>query len=71
MPGKIIKKIRLELNYSQAAVAKHLGIKQSTYSKLESNEIKLTIPQCKKLSEFFGLNVYERFGDEFVVEKAS
>jgi transcriptional regulator with XRE-family HTH domain len=55
MYGEKIRMIRSLRNYSQEVVAEHLGIKQHTYSKYESNQIKVSDEQIKVLAKFFGV----------------
>ncbi len=53
MYGEKIKMIRELRNFSQDYVAESLGIKQNSYSKIETNQTKLTAETLQKLSEIF------------------
>lgn len=69
MPGTVLKKIRLQCNYSQAACAEALGISQVAYSKIENNETELKIRHCKILSILFKQNIYDLLDEDFEIHK--
>lgn len=48
-----IKEERLRLNYSQQALADHLGMDISNYSRLENGKIEITIGKLEAIAEFF------------------
>lgn len=50
MYGEKIKMIRELRNFSQEYVADQLGIKQNSYSKIETNQTKLTAEMLQKLA---------------------
>lgn len=49
--GDELRKLRNEICYSQEYMAKQLGITQSTYQRLESGEIKISVDRFIKISE--------------------
>lgn len=49
--GKDLRKQRDELCYSQEYMANQLGLTQSTYQRLESGEIKISLERWIKISE--------------------
>lgn len=69
MPGTILKKIRLQHNYTQEACAKVLGISQAAYHKIENNESELKLKHCKQLSAFYNVNIYDFFNENLVLKK--
>lgn len=52
-----IRIIRLSRGLNQEAVAQKLGITQNAYSKIESNQSKLSEENIKKLATIFGVSV--------------
>lgn len=48
-----IKEERLRLNYTQQAVADHLGMNISNYSRLENGKYEITIAKLEAIAEFF------------------
>lgn len=54
-----IKKRRVELGYSQEFVASKLGISQNIYSKVESNQIKLTAERFVIICEVLQIDAGE------------
>lgn len=55
-PNEYIKKIRIELGFSQRKVAEQLGITQQGYALIESGKRKLEIDTLIKLSQIFNIN---------------
>jgi transcriptional regulator with XRE-family HTH domain len=55
MLGKFIKKLRIQHNLSQSAVAHKLDISRPTYMQIEKEERDLTIPEAKKLADLFNI----------------
>lgn len=53
LTGIRIKEERLRLNYSQQALADHLGMDISNYSRLENGKIEITIAKLEAIAEFF------------------
>lgn len=51
-----IRLIRLSCGLNQEAVAKELGIKQNAYSKIETNQSKLSDSTIEKLATIFGVS---------------
>lgn len=68
MIGEKIKKFRESKNLSQEFVADYLGISQTAYSKIESNQTKLTADRISSLASLFDVPMYEFFhqGDSLV-----
>ncbi|MGQ0826996.1 MAG: helix-turn-helix domain-containing protein [Bacteroidota bacterium] len=59
MIGNKIKKIRELRNYTQEFVANRLGISQNAYSKIETNQTRVTTGRLKELSELLNVPDYE------------
>ncbi len=56
---KIIRKLRLERGFSQAAIAKKLGISRVSYIATEHGKRELTLAEAQKLAAIFGANLDE------------
>ena len=56
---KIIRKLRLERGFSQAAIAKQLGISRVSYIATEQGKRELTLAEAQKLAGIFGVNLEE------------
>jgi transcriptional regulator with XRE-family HTH domain len=56
--GEKIKKIRELRNYTQEYVARELEMSLANYSKIERDEIQLTIDRLEKIAVVFQLNSY-------------
>jgi transcriptional regulator with XRE-family HTH domain len=56
MYGTKIRLIRLSRGLNQEGVAKELGIKQNTYSKIETNQSKVSDAMVEKLATIFGVS---------------
>jgi len=61
--GKILKHIRLDHDYKQEFVAKHLNISQTHYSKHEKNKVVPTICTMIKLAELYNCTVDDIIND--------
>jgi len=57
MYGHKIRLIRIARGLSQEDVAKRLGIKQNTYSNIETNTQKESDEQLQKIAELFGVSI--------------
>lgn len=54
----ILKKLRIENNYTQEYLAEYLGYKgKSGYSMLENEKVKLTIDKAKLLSKLYEVDI--------------
>lgn len=56
--GNIIK-IRTNLNKKQAEVAQGIEIDYSTYSKIESGQIKLSVERLAQIASYFGMSIID------------
>lgn len=54
--GKILKKIRLELELTQEGMSKRLGMSQPYYSSIESNKKKISDKSFKKICSVLDVN---------------
>ncbi len=54
-----IRNIRLSKGYKQVEMAKMLGIKQSSYNKIENNNIALTIETIEKIAMIFEMSIVD------------
>lgn len=61
MESNIIRKIRESKGYSQEYIAFKLSINQSTYSKIENNQIKLDTIKLKQLANILDVEVEKLF----------
>jgi DNA-binding XRE family transcriptional regulator len=52
-----IKNKRIEKNYSQEAVAKHLKMNQATYSRLENGRCCINLEQLVKVLELYDIEL--------------
>ncbi len=55
----ILKKLRLQHNYTQEYVASVLDINQNSYCKLELGQTHLTLDRIKKLADLYNITVTE------------
>lgn len=62
--GKMIAKMRLELGYTQADIAKKLNISKSSYGYYERGERGIPLSHLTMLSNFFNINLDEFIKDE-------
>lgn len=67
MPGKIIRKYRESLGYTQEYMATHMGISQNAYSKIENNITQLTVEHLKQISAALGVAITDLLKDEFEI----
>ncbi len=56
-----IRKLRLQLGYSQHTVARALGISQNSYCKIELGYSKLTVNKLFNIAEVFKLPIQDFF----------
>jgi len=54
--GTKLRKLREERGYSQEYVANRIGISQSTYHKLEAEQIRLTVERAKGLADLYEID---------------
>jgi len=59
--GRIIKQIRLQRNYSQAWMAERLGISQRAFSKLENDEVTISVEKLQCIAELLETSVVNFF----------
>lgn len=52
-----IREERIKLNYSQLAVAEHLGMDISNYSRLENGKVEITLTKLESIAEFFKVSL--------------
>jgi transcriptional regulator with XRE-family HTH domain len=64
MSGEKIRIIRELRGYSQEFVANKLGIAQNTYSKIETEQSKLTVKMLNKISDVLGVSPTELLNNE-------
>ena len=57
--GNRIKKLREYNNYTQDWMASQLGISQRAYSKIENDEVAISIDKLLSISELLGVNASE------------
>jgi transcriptional regulator with XRE-family HTH domain len=60
-----IKRLREQLEISQASAADEIGVSRPSYDKIESGNKELTVGQAKKLANMLGVGFDELFGDTF------
>jgi len=61
--GNIIKHIRLDHNYKQEFVAKHLNISQTHYSKHELNKVNPSIHFMMRLADLYKCTIDDIIND--------
>ena len=59
-----IRRLREDNNLTQAQMANYLGMSLANYGKKENNQIRFSINEAKKLSDFFGLSIEQIFFDD-------
>jgi len=64
MYGNKIRSLRMLRGYSQEYMANKLGINQTAYSRIETNQQKLTAETLEKLSEVLGVSVTDITSNE-------
>lgn len=65
--GSKLKKLRDQNGFSQEYVANELGISQSTYFKLESQQIRLTVERAKQLAKLYEIDTEYFYSNESAV----
>jgi transcriptional regulator with XRE-family HTH domain len=63
MTGQKLRKFREFRNYSQEYIAEKLGITQNAYSRIETNQTKLTADRLRQLSEILDIPVSDLISD--------
>ena len=61
--GEKIRILRTQKNYTQDYLAQKIGVSQKAYSKLEKNEIKLSVDALMRISEALEIPVQYFFED--------
>lgn len=61
--GEKIRILRTQKNYTQDYLAQKIGVSQKAYSKLEKNEIKLTVEALMRISDALEIPVQYFFED--------
>lgn len=59
-----IRRLREKRHLTQAEMADYLGMSLANYGKKENNQIRFSINEAKKLSDFFGLSIEQIFFDD-------
>ena len=59
-----IRRLIEDNNLTQAQMANYLGMSLANYGKKENNQIRFSINEAKKLSDFFGLSIEQIFFDD-------
>lgn len=54
--GTKLRKLREDQGFSQEYIANELGISQSTYYKLEAEQIRLTVERAKQLAKIYDID---------------
>jgi transcriptional regulator with XRE-family HTH domain len=57
--GEIIKKIRLERNYTQEYMGNNLGIAPNTYGNYENGNSEIGVEMLENIAKLFGVSVLE------------
>lgn len=57
VPYRHIRDLRQDKNYSQATVAKAIGMAQNTYSQYETGRIEWRASDLIRLAKFYGVSV--------------
>ena len=63
MTGQKMRKFREFRNYSQEYVAEKLGITQNAYSRIETNQTKVTTDRLRQLAEILDIPVSDLISD--------
>ncbi|MBX9781825.1 MAG: helix-turn-helix domain-containing protein [Chitinophagaceae bacterium] len=69
MPGTLIKQIREQKKITQEEVARHIGMSQNAYSKIENNVTQLTINHIKLISKALEVSPLELLRDDFEIHR--
>ena len=67
MPGRIIRKRREQLGFSQQEMAEKLNMSQSTYSRIEAKDEDLTIRQLKLIAEVLEVTLADLLPDDLLI----
>lgn len=67
MHGSKIRTFRLLKGYSQEVMADKLNITQSTYSRIENDEHKLTVDILKQIAEVLGITISDITSNEPII----
>lgn len=59
-----IRRLREKRHLTQAEMADYLGMSLANYGKKENNQIRFSINEAKRLSDFFGLSIEQIFFDD-------
>ncbi len=59
-----IRVLRAERNWSQAELAKHLGVSRQTVNVIENGKFDPSLPLAFKIARIFALKIEEVFEDE-------
>lgn len=59
-----IRRLREKQHLTQAEMADYLGMSLANYGKKENNQIRFSINEAKRLSDFFGLSIEQIFFDD-------
>lgn len=57
--GKLVRKFRMEKNYTQLAFAQLIGVGERHYRKLESGERQFSFEHLMKISDCFKVDIKE------------
>ena len=58
---EVLKNMRKEKGYTCEQMAKIIGVTRPSYFKKERGEIIFSLPDAKKISDFFGKSIEENF----------
>jgi transcriptional regulator with XRE-family HTH domain len=67
MPGRIIRKRREQLGFSQQEMAEKLNMSQSTYSRIEAKDEDLTIRQLKLIADVLNVTLADLLPDDLLI----
>lgn len=59
MNGSLIRKYRIQKEFSQEYMASQLNICQEAYSKIELNKTELTVKRLYQIAALLGISVFE------------
>lgn len=63
MTGQKLRKFREFRNYSQEYIAEKLGITQNAYSRIETNQTKITTERLRQLAEILNIPISDLISD--------
>ncbi|HXH99197.1 MAG TPA: helix-turn-helix transcriptional regulator [Sphingobacteriaceae bacterium] len=64
MHGTLIRKYRIQKEFSQEYMASQLNICQEAYSKIELNKTELTVKRLYQIASILGIPIYELLSEE-------